>query len=281
MFRHLVWQDWAIALIPVLLAVLGVYVSLSPPTTHRGRRSWVSAFAVVGLALAIGSLWQINVSRTEAATDKQALGGQLQSLQKQLGDLSPVPKSIDELREKLETSVPVKAKAYADLGIQFAGTDRLLFQLYNSSRTETAIDPKYGFIVWNYSRKNPSAEDPNAKNPLPIPWKLLARDFIHPNRAMGPWELLEIGGARVKQMVENGDQLFGYANVSCVNCSGHRTYYVYFRVGQGGWYVPKTEKGSVSVPVPHRDYNDPLELEKVLTKMFPSHTRIAIPSRFT
>jgi hypothetical protein len=193
------------------LAIMGVIVSLAPPTTPKGRLYWVSAFAAVGLALAVVSLSQLNGNRTEAANDKTAatadkkvLTARIGSLQNQLNELSPVPTSLGELRAFIEKPKPERK---ADLEIKFAGDKRLKFQFHNRS-SETARDPKHWFGIWNYSKPHYDPDVPGVKEPMPLRTRLASGDFIHPGRQMGPWDVLENGG--LKHGASDGDQLFGY-----------------------------------------------------------------------
>jgi hypothetical protein len=106
---------------------MGVIVWLAPPKTPGGKLCWVAALGVVGLTLAVVSLWQIDGNRVEAASEKQTskrdmdvLLARAEKLQRHVNEPTPVPKSIGKLRGLMEQPKAPPARAYADLEIQFA-----------------------------------------------------------------------------------------------------------------------------------------------------------------
>ena len=59
--------DWVVALVPVVLGCMGVYVSLRPPRSEsRWVWVWVLAFGFVGFGSGFATLWQTAVDRFEA-----------------------------------------------------------------------------------------------------------------------------------------------------------------------------------------------------------------------
>ena len=55
-------------------------------------------------------------------------------------------------------------------------------------------------------------------------------------------------------MVADGDQLFGWINVSCFNCNKTRTYWVFFQIGHGGWYFETSDRERIEVPTQNATY---------------------------
>ena len=69
----LMWSDLVIALLPVLLGVLGAYVSFNSPATKRAKFVWLLVFSVLGFSTAGVSLWQTKTSRESDNTANQRI----------------------------------------------------------------------------------------------------------------------------------------------------------------------------------------------------------------
>ena len=101
------------------------------------------------------------------------------------------------------------------------------YWLYNPSQ-ETARDPKYQFDLFNIN----VADERYGRMSLRIPSDVL-RDFIHPRSGLGPTRLLDLSPLRDR--VLPGHSVFGIATVQCSNCESVRRFWLYFKVGGGGW----------------------------------------------
>ncbi|MGA2782125.1 MAG: hypothetical protein ABSF13_09430 [Smithella sp.] len=102
-----------------------------------------------------------------------------------------------------------------------------------------AREIKWGVFLWNYDL-------PERNDPLPIP--VATFDWLRPHDHSGPLDLF--GLPNVPTFVKAGDRLFGTASVICPECSRGRTFFIYIKLGEGGWYVEHlTEKsGGMIVP---------------------------------
>jgi hypothetical protein len=132
-----------------------------------------------------------------------------------------------------KSEVPAGAAAelreLPDVGLRFVYPHTMCVLIVNKS-TITVRDARYSVILWNLDREG--------NNPLPIPTRLLSGDFIRPNEATGPEQLVALPG--VAPLVKAGDRLFGFASVSCPDCAKTRNYWIYVK-GESGWFaeIPK------------------------------------------
>lgn len=124
-------------------------------------------------------------------------------------------------------------RGHADVAVEFVGKERLQF-LYVNNSNESASQPKRFFGLWDITHPFHNKTNPGVIQPLPLAWKT-ETDFVFHNSRYGPMDVLDnpLALAHVKL----GDRLFGMADVLCWNCARERSYWVYFEVGVGGWYV--------------------------------------------
>lgn len=120
----------------------------------------------------------------------------------------------------------------SDLGLEFFGRDTLRFNIVNLS-SESGRDPAYWFGLWNIDKPSfiPGIERPQ---PLQIPVRIDTGSFVFHNSKVGSKDVLS--NPNLKASVRTGDRLFGVAEVYCFNCVRERAYYLYFKIGSGGWY---------------------------------------------
>jgi hypothetical protein len=94
--------------------------------------------------------------------------------------------------------------------------------------------PTYAFVLWNLD--HPLIRDPSypeRQDPSPIP-TTFSKSYILPGAGLGPSQLMSL--PQVQPLVNEGDRLFGYAHVFCVDCKRTHLYWVYIQHGNGGWY---------------------------------------------
>lgn len=107
------------------------------------------------------------------------------------------------------------------------------FSILNSG-DEAAQQPKWSFALADltneYYPHYPS--DPNSSQPLPIPTNKID-DYVKPHSYLGNFAVFNDATASV---IKSGDQIFGFVGISCANCPGNRRYWLYWEVGNGGWY---------------------------------------------
>ncbi len=66
-------------------------------------------------------------------------------------------------------------------------------------------------------------------------------DYIRPGEFMGPNQFMGIDG--VKAVVKPGDRIFGSVSVSCPTCVKTKTYWLFIKAGDGGWYEEQQGPG--------------------------------------
>jgi hypothetical protein len=64
-------------------------------------------------------------------------------------------------------------------------------------------------------------------------------DYIRPGEYWGPNEFM--GLPAVKSVVKRGDRVFGRVQVYCTRCAKMRGYWLFIKVGEGGWYAEQEQ----------------------------------------
>jgi hypothetical protein len=93
--------DWVVVLLPIILGLMGAYVSIRPPK-EKHHWLWVTLFIVFGVLFAAETLLQISINRHDAEEDKRDLNFRIGILQQRLNRLSSVPKSLGDLQSSLD-----------------------------------------------------------------------------------------------------------------------------------------------------------------------------------
>jgi hypothetical protein len=126
----------------------------------------------------------------------------------------------------------------ANVGMSFyiqGGNPR--FSIFNSGG-EVAQQPKWSFALGDFTNEYyphyPS--DPSSSQPLPIPTDKVD-DYVKPHSYLGNFAVFNDATAN---LIKSGDQIFGFATISCLNCAGSKSYWLYWEVGIGGWYADYT-----------------------------------------
>jgi hypothetical protein len=138
----------------------------------------------------------------------------------------------------------------------FSSPKSLAYTVVNKSNA-TAEKPSYGFGIFDLDKR--------PIDTVPIPWK--ETSYLRPNTAQGPNALLGKYGVK-------GHRYFGFASISCKNCSKERWYWFYVVHGndRDAWYV---ELGDDDPKIwnPVALMNNP---EFYIKKQFPKHIRVSI-----
>jgi len=138
-------------------------------------------------------------------------------------------------RSNTPNQIPPAQPQTPDVSMSFyteGGNPR--FSIFNSGG-EAAQQPKWTFALGDltneYYPHYPS--DPNSSQPLPIPTNKVD-DYVKPHSYLGNFAVFNDVTAN---FIKSGDQIFGFATISCSNCAGSRSYWLYWEAGNGGWYA--------------------------------------------
>jgi hypothetical protein len=155
-----------------------------------------------------------------------------------------------------------------DLELSFFVEKELRFNFINNTAT-TAHNPKYWFAIENYT--HPVLRD-NKISALPILTRVI-NDFVHPHSFEGNIEVLN---PESTQRVTTGDRLFGLGAITCDDCLGTRNYWVYYEVGEGGWFSP-IEPGTSGMPFFDRKPPSDRAIDDALDALVAKQYRIPMP----
>lgn len=105
-------------------------------------------------------------------------------------------------------------------------------------------------------------------------------DYLNSNGRQGNYEVLMESGLwrAIIRHVKPNDILVGRASVTCINCSVTRRYYLYFKVGSGGWFYPLTKTDVMYVPTAP-DHISEETLQTAIGRYVPIGGRLSIPER--
>jgi len=167
-----------------------------------------------------------------------------------------------------------------EVALEFAGRDSLRIQLANTT-INSAEKPKYWFNLVDATNCFVWPQKPDDCQPLPIQAMTYSDDYIDSAGRLGPYDVLSLSPSEIaKQHVKKGDVIVGAIATTCFNCLTERKYYIYFKVGEGGWFYPvKDDPSNIRIPYTKlKNIPDPI-LEEFLRTQVP-HGRIAIPEQF-
>lgn len=125
------------------------------------------------------------------------------------------------------------------IALQFVYPKRPALLVINQSGV-VAREIKWVVVLWNLDRL------PDHDDPLPIPVKTF--DWLRPHTRGGPIGLWGFPG--VAALAEPGSRLFGSASVICPDCKRGRTYWVFVKFGQNGWYAELQDETSGAIKIP-------------------------------
>jgi hypothetical protein len=184
-------------------------------------------FILLGCAAATTTLLQIREARrsddatkASAQVSERELQSTITGLRTQVRELSE--KSIPTLMGDVNGLKPHKAVP-ANLTLRFVHPNEVAIVVDNAPHAGLADRPKYYAIL---------ADLDNVSDFLRIP--TFMGDYIRPGEFMGPNQFMGLDA--VKSLVKPGDRIFGSVGVSCPTCLKSRNYWLYIKVGDGGWY---------------------------------------------
>jgi hypothetical protein len=138
--------------------------------------------------------------------------------------------------------------------------------------------PKYWFGLEDVTNCFVYAGKPDDCQPLPLPTQSYHDDYINGERRLGPWAVLNLS-PDAKQHVKPGDVIVGAVSATCFNCSNYRVYFIYFKMGEGGWFYREPDPNKVHLLRPLKTVPDQV-LEQFLQQEAPEKDRIQIPAQF-
>jgi hypothetical protein len=166
----------------------------------------------------------------------------------------------------------------SDLRFTFYGKERLYYVYSNPTKHSVANKPSISFALMDLTNpyKYAAQNMPFGPQPFPIPARVLSDDYVRAGESAGNEEVL----GQFMSHTKPGDVIWGAAWLTCINCKKRRGYYLYWKVGEGGWYaeVPLRE---MELPQPvDRAYGDG-EIKEYVDKMVPLEKRKTIKRQFT
>jgi len=226
--RVLTWTDWIVVCAPVVLGVLGALLSIQQPG-EKSKLPLILVLILLGAGTTAATLYQIRqtritdrTARAQDEADKRKLQGTIDDLHKQIGVLSDtsIPALVGDVNGLKRPKLPPP-----DLTISFVHPLEVAILIHNAANSGIADRPKYAVALIDL--ESVSADF------LRIPTTM--GDYIRPGGSWGPNEFMGIDG--VKSVSKHGDRIFGSVEVSCPTCVTDRGYWVYIKVGEGGWYA--------------------------------------------
>ena len=226
--------DWIIVAAPVLLGVLGAWLSIQPP---KRKAIWMTVLILLGVAATAATLAQIRqtrredkVTRSEDDSAKKKLQDKIDALQQQVKLLSEssIPGLIGDVKDLRPKKAPLP-----DVSAKFVGPEEVAILIENSKRAGVAYQPKYGVGLVDLEHPDDFLRIPTTTG-----------DFIRAGEAWGPNQFMGLPG--VKNIVKPGDRIFGTVTVSCPTCATTRGYWVYIKAGDGGWYSNMQKPGFIT-----------------------------------
>ena len=125
------------------------------------------------------------------------------------------------------------SRSQADVEALLVSPSNLSMATKNTS-TELAWDLKYEAIFWNLDEERNNTQGTVLS--LPQFAETFKGDFLKPGAGFLPRTFLD--EAKKSGRVKKGDRLFGFAVVTCSNCSRNRSYWIYYIYETSGWYSP-------------------------------------------
>lgn len=156
-----------------------------------------------------------------------------------------------------------------DIALSFHHPESPQFRIQNISDA-IVQESKYKFLI--YDLDQPGTNQPFLN--LHIPVKTID-DYIRPESSLGPWSILSL--SKRGATVEPGNRLFGFGQVQCPNCESFRHYWLFFEVGNSGWFSEVDEAthqsimGNLSTVIHGQSH-----LMKLIESVIPRKSRVPI-----
>jgi hypothetical protein len=113
--------DWAVVLLPTGISLAGVWASVRTPPKQR-HTHWKWGIVVAGLLCSGLTFWQQSRTRNAATLEQSAVRDQLQTLRKQVndlsGDLHAARSALDKLADSVHVAPGQTPQQIADLVIE-------------------------------------------------------------------------------------------------------------------------------------------------------------------
>jgi hypothetical protein len=269
------WTDIVInvavlAILPGLLGALGGHLAAEGLQEQTRRRSIKVIFWAMCVVWVFVTFWQ-QFRAAEADLDRATKDAWAQTLATSKFPPPSPPANIERWHGGTKRT---------EAALEFAGRGQL--QLLMADTTAVPAEkPKYWFEMTDATNCFTWPGKPEDCQPLPLVSQTYFNDYINAESLNGPYGVLESSPSEVaKQHVKEGDVIIGYIGITCINCFKPRKYYVYFKVGHGGWFYPVPAGiDLISISSNIRTVPDPV-LDQFFDKNFPRERRIAIPEQF-
>jgi hypothetical protein len=223
---------WIIFRVPIVVsAVIVMLVSVAIITALVAGYRYGLGLSKAHVAALLGKEQTVNLASTPSPVTPPGANAPTPTT------TPPTSPPIHKPPARLATphNIPAEQPQGPDVGMSFyieAGNPR--FSIFNSGG-EAAQQPKYTFALGDLSNEYyphyPS--DPNSSQPLPIPTDKVD-DYVKPHSYLGNFAVFNDAAAN---LIKSGDQIFGFVTISCLNCAGSSSYWLYWEVGNGGWYA--------------------------------------------
>jgi hypothetical protein len=269
------WTDIIInvtvlAILPGIVGALGGHLAAEGLQEEK-RRRWIKViFWAMCFVWVLVTFWQ-QFRAAEADLDRATKDAWAQTLATSKIPPPVPPANIERWHGDAKRT---------EVALEFAGRGQL--QLLMADTTAVPAEkPKYWFEMTDATNCFTWPGKPEDCQPLPLLSQTYSNDYINAEGRVGPYGVLQSSPSEVAtQHVREGDVIIGYIGVSCINCFKLRRYYVYFKIGEGGWFYPvPLGKDLSSISYNIRTVPDSA-LYQFLDKNFPKEKRIAIPERF-
>jgi hypothetical protein len=173
----------------------------------------------------------------------------------------------------INTPPPAERASPATLAPVFYGIQDLAFSLLNLSDVP-AHEPKYTIGLADLSNQYYASyerDQPPKPEPLPIPTRKVD-DYIRPHERLDKFKVMNDNSW---SSVKKGDVLFGQLILTCLNCDEQRYYWLYWKIGESGWYEEIPENASKVIPFIQSPNLTSAEIVTVIDALVPVAGRIA------
>jgi hypothetical protein len=265
------WTDILInvivlAILPGVLGALGGHLAAEALEDKKSRRKikWIFwVMCVVWIAL---TGWQ-QFRAAEADLDRSTKDAWGEALAANEFLPPPPPVIIERGHEKVSP---------ADVALEFAGREGLQF-LQRATTATTAREQKTMFAMVDTTNCFVWPGKPDDCQPLPLTTQTRVDDYINGMHSSGPYAVLDQSSSQIAvQHVKTGDAIVGTISFTCINCTNIRRYYVYFRVGEGGWFYPVPVGKQLPIPMPKIKTVPDSDLQQFLDQQVPKEGRLPI-----
>lgn len=247
---------------------------------EEGRRKLVLAIGSVGFVMLItvglGTLYYLNKNFKTAPV---ASGIEKSSFRpvpdKEITvDLPKIAATARATKDNRSSASPQQA----DLRCIFSGKSELIIQ-YKNPTSIKAETPRISYALMNLSHPyiySPRSGDPPSAQPFPIPTEIAKDAWINPGDYGGYTSILQ----NFRSSVKSGDIIFGVVRIDCHTCQKTRSYYVYWKAGDGGWYSEGDSK-HMELPRPTAQATPEDQLKGYLDNLVPAKKRQAMRDTYT